>query len=240
MINTSPFKFLDAFQKEDKDIFFGRDLEVETLYKMTFQTNLILVYGMSGTGKTSIIQTGLANQFDDSDWFSISIRREENINRALNRQLVNNDWDNSFREGYSITDMVRSLYMDRLRPIYLIFDQFEELFVLGSPQEQEEFVQSIKLLVEKNDLPSKVIFVIREEYLAQLTQFERAIPQLFEKRIRIEPMNRANARQVIVNTANNATFNVQLQPEDLVTDLIIDSVTEGKGRIQLTYFAGAP
>ena len=30
---TSPFKFLDAYTKEDKAIFFGRDNEIEELYQ---------------------------------------------------------------------------------------------------------------------------------------------------------------------------------------------------------------
>ena len=51
MINRSPFKFLDAYEKKDKDIFFGREEEVEVLYQMTYHTNLILVYGMSGYRK---------------------------------------------------------------------------------------------------------------------------------------------------------------------------------------------
>jgi Cdc6-like AAA superfamily ATPase len=48
-----PFKYLDAYTREDKDFYFGRDEEVKQLYEMTFQSDLLLVYGASGTGKTS-------------------------------------------------------------------------------------------------------------------------------------------------------------------------------------------
>ena len=71
MTVDSPFKFLEAYGKEDVDIFFGREEETEMLYKMSFQTNLMLVYGMSGTGKTSLIKCGLANRIDESDWYEI-------------------------------------------------------------------------------------------------------------------------------------------------------------------------
>lgn len=47
---TSPFKFLDSFTKDDKDIYFGREREVEELYARIFQGKLLLVYGLSGTG----------------------------------------------------------------------------------------------------------------------------------------------------------------------------------------------
>ena len=47
----SPFKFLDAYTIEDKDVFFGREKETEALYEMVFETKMLLLYGMSGTGK---------------------------------------------------------------------------------------------------------------------------------------------------------------------------------------------
>ena len=88
----SPFKFLDSFTKEDKDIFFGREQETEELYHKIFESKILLVYGVSGTGKSSLIQCGLGNKFNESDWLPISIRRGSNINESLfkainNRQL---------------------------------------------------------------------------------------------------------------------------------------------------------
>ena len=34
-----------------------------------------------------------------------------------------------------------ALYEQFLRPVYLVFDQLEELFVLGSAAEQQQFIQ---------------------------------------------------------------------------------------------------
>lgn len=229
----SPFKFLDAYQREDKDIFFGRETEVETLYKMTYHTNLILLYGMSGTGKTSIINCGLANSFDNSDWFEVYIRRQENINRALVRELRLKDTNKSFEEDYSIPQMVESLYKDHLRPVYLIFDQFEELFILGTEEEQEELAYHFRDILA-HDLPCKIIISMREEYLARLSTFEKIVPRIFDKRLRIEPMTRANARRVILQTAKNPRFNIQLCYDEIADD-IINNVTEGSGWVQLAY-----
>lgn len=229
----SPFKFLDAYQREDKDIFFGRETEVETLYRMTYHTNLILLYGMSGTGKTSIINCGLANSFDSSDWFEIYIRRQENINDALVRELRAKDLSKSFEKDYTVPQMVESLYKDFLRPVYLIFDQFEELFILGSDEEQEELAVFFKALLAA-DLPCKIIISMREEYLARLSLFEKIVPRIFDKRLRIEPMTRANAKRVILQTAQNPRFNIQLC-YDSIADDIIDNVTQGTGWVQLAY-----
>lgn len=234
MQKSSPFKFLDAYEKEDQDIFFGRDTEVEVLYQMTYQSNLLLVYGMSGTGKTSIIRCGLANRFEKSDWFDIYVRRQENINDSLIRELNAGDSLNSFEDGDTVPQMVHSLYLDHLRPVYLIFDQFEELFILGTEEEQQQLIITIKAILDTQDLPCKIIIVMREEYLAHMSNFEKVVPSLFDKRLRIEPMTRALAKEVILRTARNEKFNIELCYDEIADD-IIDKVTEGKGRVPLTY-----
>ena len=87
MASREPFKFLDAYTREDGDIFFGREAEVEELHSRLFQSRLLLVYGPSGTGKTSLIQCGLGNQFDEADWFPVFVRYGDGIFRSLDREI---------------------------------------------------------------------------------------------------------------------------------------------------------
>ena len=82
-----PFKFLDAYTKDDTGIFFGRDEEINSLYEMVFQTDILLLYGASGTGKTSLIQCGLASKFQAHDWLALPIRRGNNINESFEKVL---------------------------------------------------------------------------------------------------------------------------------------------------------
>ena len=42
-LSRSPFKFLDAYQKEDRDRFFGRERETAQLYNAVRASNLVLV-----------------------------------------------------------------------------------------------------------------------------------------------------------------------------------------------------
>jgi MoxR-like ATPase len=51
----SPSKFLDSFTLADRAIFFGRDQELTELCRRVFESKILLVYGVSGTGKTSLI-----------------------------------------------------------------------------------------------------------------------------------------------------------------------------------------
>ena len=72
---NAPFKFLDSYQKDELDVFFGRDKDTERLYDALSGVKHLLVYGPSGAGKTSLIECGLRNQFSDADWLAITVRR---------------------------------------------------------------------------------------------------------------------------------------------------------------------
>ena len=250
----SPFKFLDAYTKEDKDAFFGRDEEVERLYEMVFQSNLTLVYGQSGTGKTSLIQCGLANRFNTTHWFDTYIRRNENINASLlntlkqykteeeesgtlrqrlmnKRQAVKRTKAAVFEHENEVVRQLRRLYKHYLKPIYLIFDQFEELFIIGTKEEQEQFYTTISDILE-SETYCRVIIIMREESIAELYHFEKIVPNLFERRLRVEPLNRPKTEQVIKGTIGQ--YNISLEEETLVGK-IIDLVSEGTGWVELTH-----
>ncbi len=59
LIITSPYKGLKAFESRDKELFFGRDNFITTLVNELSYTNLILLLGASGSGKSSIVGAGL-------------------------------------------------------------------------------------------------------------------------------------------------------------------------------------
>lgn len=226
----SPFKFLDAYGIRDKDVFFGREKEVEALYALVFKTPLTLLYGLSGTGKTSIVQCGLANRFDGPDWLPFFIRREQDINQSLRKVLLDALGEPSTAE---LPDLISALFDEYLRPVYLIFDQFEELFILGSPEEQAQFAAGLRQLLDRK-LPCRIILVIREEYLGQLYPLEREIPTLFDHRLRIEPMNNARVQEVLEKSFDK--FNIALEaPAAELRQAIIDNVSAGKSGIQLPY-----
>jgi WD40 repeat protein len=229
MLKGSPFKFLDSFTKEDKEIFFGRDKEVEEIYSRVFQGKMLLVYGASGTGKTSLIQCGLANKFNDADWLPLIIRRGTNITSAIHAQL-NNLAVTPLKQGVSLKKAVQSLYLDYFKPIYLIFDQFEELFIFGTQDEIKSFVNEVSSIV-KSDLQCKLIFVIRGEYLEHLTVFEDELPEFFDNRIRIEKMTRANASEAITGPCSKAGIYV----ENGFAANLLDKLNPDKAEVELTY-----
>lgn len=248
-----PFKFLDAYTPEDTDIFFGREEEIDALYKMVFQSDILLVYGPSGAGKTSLLQCGLASRFAAHDWLPVYIRRGNNLNEALHQTLeeaagepspeAESDWLNTLMAEEAeevaaaespLQATFKAIYLNYFRPIYLIFDQFEELYILGSKEEQQQFIQTVQdiLAVEQ---PVKLLFSIREEYLGYLYEFERAVPQLLRKKLRVEPMNYDKVKQVITGASQYADSNVQLQSgkEAAITDQIFHKIKGQEKRLTI-------
>ncbi len=200
----SPFKFLDSFTKDDREIFFGRDREIEELHTRVFESKILLVYGTSGTGKSSLINCGLANRFNDSDWLPVNVRRGTDINRSLFEALAKTAVTKAPFEklsaasisGYNLEKLLRSVWLDHFKPVFLIFDQFEELFIFGSKDEKNELIRNVSKVIG-SDIQCRFIFAMREEYLAGVTEFEREIPSFLSNRIRIEKMTRQNAIQTI-------------------------------------------
>jgi hypothetical protein len=118
-----------------------------------------------------------------------------------------------------------------MKPIYLIFDQFEEIFILGSQEEQDTFFENLKELITE-EVPVTVILSMREEYIALLYKYEQMIPQLFNKRIRIEPMSHTNLRQVVTGTCD--AFSIDIEDENKTVTQIIDNISDGH-TVQLSY-----
>jgi len=219
-----PFKFLDPYGQEDKDLFFGREEETDLLYKMVFETNILVVYGMSGTGKTSLIQCGLASKFPSYDWLGINVRKGKNINESLMAALhtaCGRDPIASEQGSSSLNQLFKAIYRIHFKPIYIIFDQFEELYILGSEDEQKTFIQTV-IEMQNVEQPVKLLFIIREEYLGHLYDFEKAVPQLLKKKLRVEQMNLNKIKQVI--TGATAVRNSNIKLRDGETDDIATSI----------------
>ena len=233
---TSPFKFLDSYTASDEAIFFGRDQEVEEVHAKVFQSRLLLMYGASGTGKSSIINCGLANKIDEADWLPIHIRRGGNILRSTFRKIQEeaihpvdpSDLQNISKED--IKKAVSSVFLDHFKPVYLIFDQFEELFIFGYRDEWKAFIDAVNHLLE-SDLDVRFIFIIRGEYLEFLSEFEELIPDFFDNRIRIEKMTRRKAAQSISGPCE--VFGIK-RSEDF-EEKLLNKLSSNKPQVELTF-----
>ncbi|MFH0841181.1 MAG: AAA family ATPase [Bacteroidota bacterium] len=225
----SPFKFLDSYTPEDRSVFFGRNQEITDLYRRVFESKMLLVYGISGTGKSSLVNCGLASRFDESDWLPVNVRRGNNIGDSLN-DAFSKQALTPLKKNQTTSEKLQSIYLDHFKPVYLLFDQFEELFIFGSQEEKKEFISTVKELTE-SETQCRIIFIIREEFLAGMTEFEEKLPDIFTNRFRVEKMKRTNA----ISAVEGPCRVYGIETEQGFSEELIDKLCPAGNEIELTY-----
>ncbi len=162
----------------DRKLFFGREQEIEQLAQRILAEDLTVLFGKSGEGKTSLINAGLKKALRELGYLPVRARvfnvaAKQTPLDALYQDLAQEAQTNRvpLPEHWQKPTLwetfmaLRPSAENKLKPIVLILDQFEELFTLmaGRPEEQEEFIRQFADLV-RGRIPEE----LRETYRAQL------------------------------------------------------------------------
>ncbi|MCK4344286.1 MAG: PD40 domain-containing protein, partial [Bacteroidales bacterium] len=223
---TVPFKFLDSYTLEDKDIFFGRDNEIEEIYRKFYKDKILLVYGKSGTGKSSVVNCGLMSRIPKQDIYTINVR----CGKVAYQNFITELKKHSQEDTDDSVKLVEDIFFKCFKPVAIIFDQFEEAFILSDKKERQKLVQELKKLLE-SELNINLVFIIREEYYANLTEFEEKIPEIESNRIRIEKMSKATVKDAIEKPCEVCNVGIEEGlPEKIIGQLIWQS-----GGLELTW-----
>ncbi len=175
--DTSPYRGLKPFGQTDKDYFFGRDQFLTGLVNELEQTNVILLLGASGSGKSSVVGAGLIPwlaQKWGSSLIDLILTPDHDPFEALYGSLLKH-----YKQ--SEAEMARAGNVDTLSYVvqtlkqpesfWLIFiDQFEELFTTSQPEKRDLFIQSLVQLSQErsNDPFLKIVATMRADFLDRL------------------------------------------------------------------------
>ena len=181
-IDQSLWIGLESYNESNSNIFFGRDEEIQQLSNDIFHNIQTVIYGPSGTGKTSIIRAGIFKVAREKGYFPIYIRlvhgdlmakkkyylqiiegieteaKAHDIDIESTTQYINKE-GNSFVCG-SLWEYLHcnEFWSKDNYPIIplIVIDQFEELFTLCSDRkEQSDFFEQISDLCD-NKIPSYI------------------------------------------------------------------------------------
>jgi WD40 repeat protein len=219
---VSPFKGLAAFEDSELDalFFFGRERERQVLVANLLASRLTILYGESGVGKSSLL--------------AAAVVRDLRLAAPEADVLLLDTWSEPI--GQDVLDDIRDA-----QEAYLILDQFEEYFLY-----QSDASEPGTLLYELPNLLHEarvnVLISLREESLARLDAFKARIPAVFGNQVRLEHLDRSEARAAILGPIGrwNELTGESVEAGPSLVDAVVDEVAvEGRShdrsRIEAPY-----
>jgi tetratricopeptide (TPR) repeat protein len=210
------------FGPEDAALFFGRKRETEELYLRILSVPLLLQFGKSGLGKTSLLQAGLFPLLRAKPFLPVMIRLNDPsesltdaVARSIRESVINEGVDVGDANGSGLWELLATTTAWRedllLTPV-LVFDQFEEVFTLRDQAFRDELAAELGRLATGTpperlrgaplDRPDvKLLISLKETHLGELEQFSARIPRLFQERLRLKPLSESEAADAVVNPA---------------------------------------
>ncbi|MEJ2085763.1 MAG: serine/threonine-protein kinase [Acidobacteriota bacterium] len=236
---VDPYPGLSAFELEDAEYFFGRELEVEALWKKLRRPHLLAVIGPSGAGKSSFLRAGLLPTLDDN-WSAILTtpgnRPFGNLARVLAPELSDDPTavDSLLRfEEPEIAIELLADWRSRHDRALLILDQFEELFTQSSEEVQQPFAELLGRLPLEADI--FVLLAMRDDFLFHCQRFESLHP-VFSELTPLGPPTGASLRRAIVQPALKCGY--RFEDETLVEEMLTEVEGE-RGSLPLVAFTAA-
>ncbi len=210
-----PYRGIQPFRYADSALFFAREEETRTLLQLVSVYRGVMLYGDSGAGKSSLINAGLlpasARLGFQPERVRVQPRPDAEI--VVERISVGDEGAPYLHSSFTSGDQGSLLHVLsceefalRLRDVaspsrlLLVFDQFEELVTLfeeaGEQRSQQRIADMLGVLI-REELPVKLLFVFREDYLAKIKPLLAAAPELVDQALRLRPPD-AEALQTII------------------------------------------
>ncbi len=233
-----PYPGLAAFTVGDAEYFFGREAEVERLWRRLDRPHLLGVVGPSGSGKSSFINAGLIPSAANN-WAVVRCTPGDAALASLRRALASEIGDDSqamAELAAGDADATVSAYA-RWRSSHghglLIVDQFEELFTLNSADEQAGAATLLSRLALEADV--FVLLSMRDDFLMGCRDHQPLAP-IFEDLTALPSLSGGALRRAVVQPAAKCGY--RFEDDDLVEEMLTDVGGE-RGALPLLAFAMA-
>lgn len=242
----NPFVGLRPFEPNESHLFFGREVQINDIISNLKNHNFTSVIGYSGSGKSSIIKSGLIPKVKSSkdigpgkEWNTILFRPGINPIQNLCKSIIQIQTGSD----HSVKELVDSFFkkdkdiisgiIDDLKQsknnTLIILDQFEELFSfidLNSNQESNRhhaqiFVNAIIEAVNHSNKNIYIVLTMRSEFLGRCTEF-KGLPEILNTAQYLIPRMTSNELQQVIEGPLNYS-NIKIS-DDLVKLLLQDVV----------------
>ncbi|HVS01449.1 MAG TPA: WD40 repeat domain-containing serine/threonine-protein kinase [Thermoanaerobaculia bacterium] len=234
-----PYPGLAAFTEADAERFFGRELEVEEVWKRLRRLHLLALIGPSGTGKSSFLRAGLVPALP-AGWGHLVCTPGDRPFRALGQALAQRREVGAATSGRpppgddddALVAAVagwRAAHDETL----VVVDQFEELFTLNPPETQAAFARLLGRLALEAD--ARVLLSLRDDFLFHCHRHQELAP-IFSELVPLRPLAGSALRRALVQPALVCGYRFD---DDALVDEMLEEVSEERGALPLLAFAAS-
>ena len=236
---AQPYPGLSSFTEAEAEYFFGREAEVEGVWKRLPQRHLLAIVGPSGAGKSSFLRAGLIPA-KPAGWAHLICTPGTSPFVSLGQALVSEvagDTD-AMRQmlRFDDADVAADLFR-RWRNAHaealVVVDQFEELFTLNTAEVQSRFAALLSRLALEADV--HVLLAMRDDFLFRCQEHEGLRP-VFSDLLPLGPPTGDSLRRALVQPALKCGY--RFEDESLVADML-HAVEGERGALPLLAFAAA-
>jgi WD40 repeat protein len=234
-----PYPGLASFTEADAEYFFGREAEVEAIWRRLEGAHLLAIVGASGAGKTSFIGAGLRPNAPPG-WRIARCTPGNAAISSLRRMLIHELTGDAealelLVDSGSQDSIVEAATRWRRNhgQTLLVIDQFEELFTQNPSEEQARFATVVGQLVVEADV--RVLLSMRDDFLLHCNRHE-ALRPLFATLTPLDPPAGAALRRAVIQPALKCGY--RFEDDELVEEMLAEVEGE-RGALPLLAFAAA-
>lgn len=238
---ANPYKSLLDYKLEDAPFFYGRFQNIQDMMARLESNRLTILNSDSGSGKTSLLQAGLASRLLASGHLPLYLRPynqppQHSIKKAFLTDYQRLDELARFRdENMSLKGFLERVtaYLGNRR-LYIFLDQFEEFFTELNLEEQHNFAIQLRECVQ-SDLQVWWILSLRKEYFSDLRIFDLLNP--FDNEYFLPTFKLEEAQEVITSPARlkGVTYENGLV-DQILTDIRGDDEKIQPAQVQLVCY----
>ncbi|HEY4641843.1 MAG TPA: AAA family ATPase, partial [Thermoanaerobaculia bacterium] len=223
---SNPFPGLRPFEPDEDYLFFGRERQTDELLRRLRTTRFLSILGTSGSGKSSLVRSGLIPSLygggmtvAGSRWRVAIMRPGDdplaNLAAALSapEALGDHSADQDLKRDFFETTLrasnlgiVECVRQARIAPgdnVLVLVDQFEELFRYKRSRREaarDDAAAFVKLLLSarESDAPIYVAFTMRSDFIGDCMEFP-GFPEVINEGVYLVPrMSRDELRSAII------------------------------------------
>ncbi len=236
--DIDPYPGLAPFDTDRAKYFYGRELEVEALWKKLRRPHLLALIAPSGSGKSSFLRAGVLATLPEG-WSAILVTPGPHPFAALAR-AVGQQLEPSHHQQESVDLEQQEVAIERIanwrqrhRHALLIVDQFEELFTQSTDETQTRFADFLGRLPIEAD--TFVLLSMREDFLYHCQPYEPLAP-VFTELMPLGALSGNSLRRALVQPALRCGYRFG---DEALVDEMVETVSHERAALPLLAFAAS-